>query len=118
MWNRAKTIFLTSVAPSQSSVFLGARWYHPALLIPATMDNVFSKKSPSRQRCRGDDDEDEGSKKPRAKKIRSLGGIDGSSGAEETSSTLPLDAFMVVMEFLHPRVRVFYSSLISPIIAL
>jgi len=81
------------------------------------MENLTSKKSPSRQRRRGDDDEDEGSKKPRAKKSRCRGGIDGSSGAEETSSALPLDAFMVVMEFLHPRVSVFYSSLISPIIA-
>ena len=66
-----------------------------------------SKRHP---RDEGDDDWYENSKKPAKKSdcsvhdyknnINISGGLIG-----ESSTTLPLDAFVGVMEFLHPRVR-------------
>ena len=63
-----------------------------------------SKRHP---RDEGDDDWYENSKKPAKKSDCSVHDYKTniSGGVIKESSTLPLDAFMVVLEFLHPRVR-------------
>jgi hypothetical protein len=75
-----------------------------------------SKRLPSRNsQDEGDDECYEDSKKP-AKKSKSRCSVHDcktniSGCVIDESSTLPLDAFVVVMEFLHPRVRDYFPFL-------
>ncbi len=77
-----------------------------------------SKRLPSRHpQDEGDDECHEDSKKP-AKKSRSRCSVHDyktniSGCVIDESPTLPLDAFVVVMEFLHPRVRDYFPFLYS-----